>query len=345
MLEPTVINEPESFVRGKGSYGLGHYELAIQQLEIAANEQPDYAATFYYLGKAYLSVRRMNDAVEAFNCFLQSQPNCADTLDSLGVCYQNLNQLANALSCYNLALFINPDHFSARHNRGNYYVMQNDFDKALIDLNRALTIRAYSPHVLLSLANMYDKMGQYAIAETTYLSAKTQCPISDIDTLNAINVNLTETLLSLGHVLYQDDKFISARCYYERALDISPHNACALTQMGMTFYKLGSFSTAFPYFKTVSETAKDPSDIAVAKLNMASCLREQGCLREALELANAANELTPDDEDVLDEIATIEKAMDSKKTVGTFFTSSKVPAPPTDEQLITSMNRDNQTMK
>ena len=105
---------------------------------LAVTEQNDLAHN--NLGHALLEQRRLNEAVDHFQCAVQINPGFAEAHYNLGVGWFRLGRLDEALSEFRKALDLKPTYAEAHYNLGVSLIRQGRFNEGISELNEALRL-------------------------------------------------------------------------------------------------------------------------------------------------------------------------------------------------------------
>ncbi|HEX3315378.1 MAG TPA: tetratricopeptide repeat protein, partial [Gemmataceae bacterium] len=92
------------------------------------------------LGKAYVKLRRYDDAVANFKRILEQNPNNVDALNDLAVAYLYLGRRDESRATYRRIIEIDPKHAAAHNGLGVELNDQGRFDEALVEYEKALAI-------------------------------------------------------------------------------------------------------------------------------------------------------------------------------------------------------------
>ncbi len=150
-----------------------NYDMALQYLNQAVNENTSYYKSYYNRGLVYAQLNRMKDALNDFTkaielnrypkayvaranvyyalndysrsitdvqTVLKTEPSNVKAIYTLANCYDNLNQLDNALPYYNKAISINPEEPSYYLRRGVLSGKKQQFQLCITDLNKCLNL-------------------------------------------------------------------------------------------------------------------------------------------------------------------------------------------------------------
>lgn len=319
--------ENQFFLEGQQYYNDGRYAEAIPLLEAAAEADPEYLWSYYYLAKSHLFVKNEALAIRYFSKLIESKEALvsgliSDCYDGLAICHLQRKELSRANEYCALAIQANPDNLSAKHNQALVYLEYLKYEAFLSGMasmeyqrkcEALLTdILQRDPthcHALHSMASLYKFRKDLESALHYYIQAKLHCPATDKATKDTILYNLAECYAQIGHAHYKADDFQSARSYYEKALGENKGHYVAQSQLGMCFYQLKNYVKAQEYFDelTTITTATD-EEKADALMNSAACLRELKKYVRAQKALDEAQKLAPDDKTLPKEQETLRDA-------------------------------------
>lgn len=98
---------------GVESHAAGRDAEALALISVAANLQPEEAAFHANLGFALMEMRRLPEAITAFNSAIAANPRHAEAYINLACIYGEARQLSEAIQFFRQALAIEPDNIIA----------------------------------------------------------------------------------------------------------------------------------------------------------------------------------------------------------------------------------------
>lgn len=130
----------------------GDIETAIQQLELATQQNPnDYQASMY-LGAAYGQAKRHTDAVTILTTAVQIEPANAQARYNLGIAMEQGGWVEQAKQAYEQALTLQPDYAKAQEALGRTQAMLAAQQPTVDPMNMPTTVitpQGYAPHPTL----------------------------------------------------------------------------------------------------------------------------------------------------------------------------------------------------
>nr|XP_044997123.1 histone demethylase UTY-like isoform X2 [Jaculus jaculus] len=94
---------------------------AIQYLQKSLEEDPNSGQSWYFLGRCYSSIGKVQDAFVSYRQSIDKSEASADTWCSIGVLYQQQNQPMDALQAYICAVQLDHGHAAAWMDLGSLY--------------------------------------------------------------------------------------------------------------------------------------------------------------------------------------------------------------------------------
>lgn len=120
------------------------------------------------LGKVYLRLHQLDQAVDAMNHAREVDPTNLDNLRDLGTAELQLGHVDEAEKAFK-AILLQNDHFSAAYNGlGLVAIQRGDSNTAEHNFERAVQLDSSQPEPLLNLGVLFDKAGDKARALTYY---------------------------------------------------------------------------------------------------------------------------------------------------------------------------------
>ena len=200
---------------GGVAYQLGKYEIAIDLLNKAIQNDSTRDYLYCNLGSLLKSQGRLDEAVASYRNALAINPNYAEAHNNLGIALKAQGKLDEAIASYQRAIAINPDYAEAHFNLGNALSDKGKSAEAATSYKGAIAINP-------DYAEAYNNLGIVLKAQDKMDEAVTsyQCAIT-------INPNYTEALHNLGVILKDQGKLDEAATLYERVLALDPTHPSA----------------------------------------------------------------------------------------------------------------------
>jgi tetratricopeptide (TPR) repeat protein len=131
------------------------YSEAIDAFKRAIELNPDYAAAYYHLGRAYFSLHRYDEAHNAFMNASKHNPKFADAHFSFAVVSYMLGNDREAINALKKALKIDPKHLNAHMKLGNIYLELEQYQGAANTYEKALKIKSKNAEARYNLGIAY----------------------------------------------------------------------------------------------------------------------------------------------------------------------------------------------
>jgi eukaryotic-like serine/threonine-protein kinase len=255
----------------------GEYTLAMQEFQRALELDPRNSPAVLGLAKSYEKAGRVPDAEAAFKKAADLRPDSWDGYEELGLFYNRQAKYPQAIAAYKRALEITPDNAQVYLNLGGAYIEAGD-PKQFPQAEQALK---------KSLA-MNPSYAVYANLGSLYAIEKKWAEAADVAekalALNSNDYLVWDNLAAYYKWLNQKDKLEQVRA---RMLPM-----------------------------VESRVASDPRD-AMAQAVLANLYAEKGMKAQALTRIRSAEELSPNDPEVLQEVGdAAEKLGDRKAALG-----------------------------
>jgi tetratricopeptide (TPR) repeat protein len=112
-------------------------------------------------GDLYYNDGALTEAIREYQLGLELAPENVNLLNSLGVAYVKCNRPPKAAACFERVLALEPDNFMALFNLGSTWLTLGRDDLAVGYLERGLQVNGAYFDLVLQLAGIYCRCGQY----------------------------------------------------------------------------------------------------------------------------------------------------------------------------------------
>ena len=170
-------------------------------------------------------------------------------------------------------------------------------DKAIKEFTNAIIIRPEKPEAYSSLATAYLEKGDLEKAHETMLKT---LEIKDDD---------VATLVNLGILLSNEEKYEEANAYLQKTLELDPGNVNAIQRLAQNFDLLEMTEEAEAAYQRAIESAPDNPNL---KYNLGVLFLKRKDYASAETLFLQSLELQPDDCDAISNVAVIYNNMEDK---------------------------------
>jgi Flp pilus assembly protein TadD len=164
----TVAKNPECFL-AHDNLGFillqrGEVDQALDQIQMAAQLQPDDEAAQKNLGSALLQKGQVDEAMAHFQKALELRPDDSGAENNLGFALFRKGRTDEAIAHYRKALELQSDDTGARHNLGSALLRNGQVDEAIDEFQKVLAIQPDSAEAHNDLANALSENGREAEA-------------------------------------------------------------------------------------------------------------------------------------------------------------------------------------
>jgi len=194
--------------------------------------QSGNALAWFYLGRAYQNLQRLQEAIDAYRQALRINPKYAHAWNNLGGAYVYMQRYTEAIEAYLQALRIVPEDAKVWSNLGVAYDGLQRYTEAIEAQRHALSINPEQAITWGGLAITYDHMQRYAEA----IEAARQALRIDPDYAKA--------WFTLGVAYDGLQRYTEAIEAYHQALSINPKYVQAWYNLGYVYYLSGNLNAA-----------------------------------------------------------------------------------------------------
>ena len=266
-------------------------EPAIEDLTSFIEGHPQVARAHQLLGSAYLQNQDPTRATQAFRRFAQLAPEDPRGPYFIGLALQAGGKTAKAGRQFQASLEMLPDFAEPLERLVSMDFSNNRADAALERVRKQIGLVPESGALYLLLGRTHRQRRELSEAETAFLKAVDLEP-----RLVAAYTQLGSLYASMG----SDDHALAK---FNDALGVNPNDMTALMLSGVIYQRRGEVSQAQDRYERVLEI--NPQ-FAPAANNLAYLYAEQGGDPEkALELAQRAKEIAPEDPSISDTLGWI----------------------------------------
>jgi len=230
---------------------------------------PSEYNTLQLLGLVSLRLNKIKDAKRYLLAAINANNSNADPHIHLIEVHTRLSEHSEAEEHFYLALQMEGDHALAYASIAESLIERRDYPRSIYCLREAASIDARLPRVHARLAYAYARTGRLERARQLYLRELRESP-GDID-----------TLLDMGDLLVDMNRFADAAEKYRRVLEIQTDNAEAHNALAGLAIRQHRTREATERLKLVLRLDPDHSD---ARRNLASIHLDGGDLSDARRL-------------------------------------------------------------
>lgn len=210
------------------------FEQARKYYEEALELAPDSITALQGLSIVYDNLNLYDKAEEVLLKAAEIKSADAGIQYNLGVVLERQNRLQDAISAYENAVNADSKHFPSHFHLGLAYQRAGRYEDSRKVLEQAAALQSGNALVHRALAVSYEKLAQYERAE---LAIRRALKIDGNDVMSLVN---------LGIILMSkvSSNPLEAANVLEKALEIDPRNAKALTALGWANIELGRHTQA-----------------------------------------------------------------------------------------------------
>jgi tetratricopeptide (TPR) repeat protein len=189
---------------------------AVPMLERGLYYFPENKEAMYYLGAAYMHLKKYNEAERTFRKLIAADSRNAPAYYQLGTILENQNRLNEAIEQFQKAVELVPDNYKAFNSLGNIYAQIGNRDRAIESYQKAIEIMPMYAIVFNNLGDLYFHQLNDTTNARKYIQTALQLdPDFTMAILNLANLTLMEgnedyAEKLLKEIIRIDDKFIPA---------------------------------------------------------------------------------------------------------------------------------------
>jgi Tfp pilus assembly protein PilF len=196
---------------------LNDYEDAIKWLEKAVAFDNKNKDAWYYLGRAYYTRSRLNEARKAFQTVLDLDPRNAKAENNLGLILESDGQTAAAIEAFQKAITwqeIEPNESEQPYvNLGSLLIEQGEIKEAIDPLQKAVKLAPENAYCRLRLGTAYLRAGEFDKAQ------------GELETAIQIDPNDPIAHYQLGRLYKETHQLNRARAEFERTEELQRRSA------------------------------------------------------------------------------------------------------------------------
>ena len=181
-------------------------------------DAPSPAEVYVKLAVAYMQEGQFNTALQKAKRGLEADPANSRVHNIIALLYERLGKRAKAQGHYEQALRLNSKDPYIRNAYGSFLCAQKSFDEANKHFEAALRNPLYqTPEVALTNAGICAGRSNNKGQAETYFRRALQ-----------VNSKFSIALVRMANISYGKGKYLSARGYLQRHLEVAPHTAESL---------------------------------------------------------------------------------------------------------------------
>ena len=209
----------------------GDYSRAIDLLKRATELEPKDKTAWNNLGRAYMGVRRIDEAIAAYRRQIEVNPFDEYAYNNLGFAYAQRNQTSDAETAYLKQIEVNPLDKYAYRNLGALYITTHAYDKAAAALEKAVTITPRDASLQVRLGKAYINLEEADKAREAFARAVELSP--NASTWNDVSYELALAGIDLDRAQQYAESAVAAITAASRNIDPARADAAAFAVVNM----------------------------------------------------------------------------------------------------------------
>lgn len=269
----------------------GNLEVAVDELEGLIEKQPKVARAYVLLGGVYLSKKETVKATETYRQFARLAPDNPQGPYLIGLGLRAQGKIPEARASFAQAVAKAPTFVEPLSQLVSLDLSEKRSDEALARVKKQLDLSPQSLGLHLLLGRVHLARGEGGPAETAYLKAV------------ELNPQSLDPYMAVGALYAQTKRYDEAITKLEEAKKVNPQNLGVHMLVGMIHEMRSDIPQAQAAYEKVLQL--NPR-FGPAANNLAYLYSEHGGDRDkALELAQTAKEILPEDPRVSDTLGWI----------------------------------------
>jgi tetratricopeptide (TPR) repeat protein len=193
---------------GLQAFKNGNFQLAIELLQRAVQQDPKHKSAWNNLGRAYLGLNQNEQAIAALKSQIEINPYDQYAYNNLGLAYEAELKFNDAIQQFQKQIEINPLDPFAHGALGELYIKQKNFAQALPELEKAVNLQPQNALLQISLGQSYIATNQTEKGMAAFEKAISLAPVPV--TWNNIAYSLAEQNVQLERADQYADAAINA---------------------------------------------------------------------------------------------------------------------------------------
>jgi tetratricopeptide (TPR) repeat protein len=157
---PKDLKADELVESGISALQSGNIPMSEQLLKRAVEVDPKHKSAWNALGSAYLSERRTDDAIAAFQKQIEVNPYDEFAYANMGRAYWQDRKYEAAVVAFRKQIEVNPLDKFAHANLGTMYAEWHKYDEAVPELEKAVSLSPEDPLLQVNLGDAYLNLGK-----------------------------------------------------------------------------------------------------------------------------------------------------------------------------------------
>jgi tetratricopeptide (TPR) repeat protein len=222
------------------------------------------------IGLHYVKAKEFDKAREAYTRVITHYPMDYTGYFNMGVSYNLQEKGREAMYYFGRVFELNPGYKDLNSQYGVAALFARSNDTAVFFLKRALELNPDVPDHYFNLALAYSRVGLLDDSDQMYEAGMKKDPERINSYLNrayndrkrnntkgeeawidlAVSKGMDRglALRNMGIMIGEDEDYVGAKYYFEKAIQLDPKDAEALYNLAISFEKLGDLNTAIPIY-------------------------------------------------------------------------------------------------
>ncbi len=226
---PESAKAPELFEAGVAALNNRNYGVAVELLKRVTSLEPKHKRAWNILGRTYLSLLQLDDAVAAFRKQIEVNPFDEYSYNDLGLALWRQQKLDEAAGAFQKQIEMVPLDKFAHGNLGMLYREQKKYTDAVPELEKAATLTPNNALLHVSLGQCYLNLEQSAKAMEAFDKAVEIAPAPPV--WNNVAYELTLRKVHLDRAQQYAESAVAATAAYLRNIQLERVSLTDLQQV------------------------------------------------------------------------------------------------------------------
>lgn len=253
----------------------GDHERAVALIGQAIRSDPGNANYRNTLGNSLRALRRLSEALAAYEQALAIKAEFPDACYNRGVALQDLGRYDDAIASYDRAIALRPGYVEALYNRGNALRATGQYEAAVASYDQAIAVRPVHAEFFQNRGNALRSLGRLPEAIASY------------DQAIALRPDYANAFYNRGSALREQGRADDALASYERAIALNSGFAEAYCERGAVLEEAGRFDEALASLAQAITLRPDYPEAYVNRGVVEQSLRQLRAARASYERAIA----------------------------------------------------------
>lgn len=266
----TLQPEETRFLNMKGLFLLTRqkYDDAEATFTEAIRIDPAFAKAYNNRGLVELARNNFEVAARDFQKGIDIDPKYVDAYNNFGfACYQSGHD-EQALSAFNQAIQLSPGYINAYNNRAMLFLRAEKYAEAAEDFTKAIAIQDGNVQLYLSRRAAWRGLGREDLAKADEEKARWLQGLAQIDAQIRQTPDSARGYIQRASHLADGGHSKIALASFDKALELSPGDADALTKRAAFWLEEGQFQKAIEDCNAAQETLKASGEFSYRPISI-----------------------------------------------------------------------------